>query len=190
VSCEKQEFIQIDAGVLELIYMVDHIYKEPSTEPAWHEWYAGYLQRLLSVPGIHTAQRFKAVGCSPPRYLAMYSIDSEDVYSSQAYKNIGGGGSQSASFHYAYELWTRNLFEGAARAPVVEDGQRVLVFDRGEPGDGTPYGARAVWLRAVGLHMTTKYRAFVVLDAAEAAAASQTGGFLYEPYTAALSARH
>ena len=110
--------------------MVDHVYADPATEQAWHEWYAGYLRKLISVPGIHTAQRFKAIGCTPSRYLAMYSIESEDVYSSEGYKNIGGGGSQSSRFHPAYQLWTRNLFDGASRAPAVRDGQRVVVFDR------------------------------------------------------------
>src|SRR5687768_14710956 len=98
--------------------MVDHVYADLATEQAWHDWYAGYLEKLLSVPGIHTAQRFKALGCTPSRYLAMYSIESEDVYTSEAYKGIGGGGSQSAQFHHAYRLWTRNLFEGASRAPA------------------------------------------------------------------------
>src|SRR5512132_516689 len=112
--------------------MVDHVYADPALEPQWHEWYAGYLQKLLSVPGIHSAQRFKAIGRTPSRYLAMYSIDSEDVYSSEPYRNIGGGGSQSARFHDAYELWTRNLFEGVDRAPVVREGQLVLVWDRSE----------------------------------------------------------
>ena len=167
--------------------MVDHVYADAATEPAWHAWYAGYLQKLLSVPGIHSAQRFKALGCTPSRYLAMYSIDSMDVYASEPYKNIGGGGSQSAAFHHAYALWTRNLFEGADRAPVVHDGQRVIVFDRAARDDDNPYGARAVWLKSVGLHMTTKYRAFLVLDRAEAAPHVPTGGFAYELFTAALS---
>ncbi|HEY0338082.1 MAG TPA: hypothetical protein VGC70_12145 [Burkholderiales bacterium] len=216
-----------------MIYMVDHVYADPASEQAWHEWYAGYLQKLVSVPGIHTAQRFKAVGCTPSRYLAMYSIESEAVYSSDAYKNIGGGGSQSARFHHAYQLWTRNLFEGASRAPVVADEQRVLVFDReasprpdtslfdrdvsphadalpvvrgegdiraadsritsGAPplfragrGEGEVL-ARAVWLKAVALHMSTNYRAFIVLDADEVATTlAVPGSYIYEPFTAAL----
>ena len=61
-----------------MIYMVDHIFADPALEPAWHEWYSGYLRKLVSVPGIHTAQRFKAIGHAPSRYLAMYSIDSAD----------------------------------------------------------------------------------------------------------------
>jgi len=167
-----------------MIYMVDHVYTDPATEGAWHEWYAGYLQKLISVPGIHTAQRFRAVGCTPSRYLAMYSVDSAEVYASEAYKSMGGGGSQSARFHHAYQLWTRNLFEGASRAPVVQDGQRVVVFDRDARGGNGPLESRATWLEAVGLHMTTKYRAFVVLDAAEAATVPAVpGSYLYESFT-------
>jgi len=176
-----------------MIYMVDHVYTEPATETAWHEWYAGYLRKLISVPGIQSAQRFKAVGRAPSRYLAMYSIESEDVYTSEAYKDIGGGGSQSARFHHAYQLWTRNLFEGASKAPVVQDGQRVLAFDReerGAHGELVPLESRALWLHAVGLHMTTKYRALVVLDAGEAEPIpSVPGSCVYEPFTTALAAQ-
>ena len=114
----------------------------------------------------------------------MYSIDSADVYASEAYKNIGGGGSQSARFHHAYQLWTRNLFDGSSRAPLVHDGQRVLAWDSAERGGEGPLESRATWLEAVGLHMTTKYRAVVVLDAAEVATIpSVPGSYLYEPFT-------
>lgn len=174
-----------------MIYMVDHVYTDPATEPAWHEWYAAYLRKLVSVPGISSAQRFKAVGRTPSRFLAMYSIESEDVYTSEGYRNIGGGGSQSARFHPAYQLWTRNLFEGASGAPVVRDGQRVLAFDReerGNPNELGPLESRALWLHAVGLHMTTKYRAIVVLDADEPIPAV-AGSCLYEPFTTALVAQ-
>ena len=172
-----------------MIYMVDHVFTDPATEPAWHAWYAGYLQKLISVPGIQSAQRFKAVGCTPSRYLAMYSIDSADVYTSEGYKNIGGGGSQSARFHHAYQLWTRNLFDGALRAPAVREGQRVLAFDREDRGaqeELGPLESRALWLNAVGLHMTTKCRAIVVLDADESAP-SVAGSYLYEPFTTVLT---
>lgn len=172
-----------------MIYMVDHVYTDPATEPAWHDWYAAYLPKLISVPGIYTAQRFQAIGCTPSRYLAMYSIESADVYRSEPYRNMGGGGSQSVRFHAAYQLWTRNLFDGASRAPVVQNAQRVLVFDRDERGWNGPLASRAVWLEAVGLQMSTKYRAFVVLDADEAVTAAEVpGSFLYEPFASALVA--
>ena len=168
-----------------MIYIVDHVYNDPATEPDWHAWYAGYLQRLLSVPGLSSAQRFKAVGRTPSRYLAMYSIESEAVYSSEAYRNIGGGGSQSARFHPAYESWTRNLFAGADRAPALSASERLLVWDRGAPQADVPFASRVLWLHAVGLHRTTPYRAVLVLDQAEAASVTPpAGSFLYEPFTA------
>ena len=171
-----------------MIYMVDHVYGDAATEPAWHDWYAVYLQKLVSVPGIDSAQRFRALDCSPPRYLAMYSVASADVFDSDAYRSMGGGGSQSARFHHAYRSWTRNLFEGASRAPIVREGQRVLVFDREQREQAGPIASRATWLEAVGLHMTTRYRAFLVLDAGEAvSAASVPGSYLYEPFTRRVS---
>ena len=168
--------------------MVDHVYADPSTEPAWHDWYAGYLQKLISVPGITTAQRFRAVGRAPPRYLAMYSIASADVYESDAYKKMGGGGSQSARFHHAYRLWTRNLFEGASRAPAIRDDQRVLIFDAERRDENNPLISRATWLESVGLHMTTKYRALLVLETDEAVSTvALPGSYRYEPLMPTLS---
>jgi len=190
-----------------MIYMVDHVYADPATEQAWHDWYAGYLRKLVSVPGLHTAQRFRAIGNAPARYLAMYTIASAQVYESEAYRNIGGGGSQSARFHDAYQLWTRNLFDAvprddaapasAIRAPIVKDGQRLLVMDR-EKVAGLPRSqgeaaahvleSQMTWLKAIGLHMTTKYRAFVVLDTAQAAAVrSIPESRLYEPFTPVIT---
>jgi hypothetical protein len=170
-----------------MIYMVDHVYTDPATEPAWHAWYAQYLHKLVAVPGIHSAQRFKAIGRAPSRYLAMYSIDSADVYSSAAYTNMGGGGSQSARFHPAYATWTRNLFDGAARAPLLDAGQRIVVWDAETVSSNhTPPGA--VWLKAVGLHMTTPYRAFAVL-ANDAMVDELPGSHVYEPFTSPILAQ-
>ena len=44
-----------------------------------------------------------------------------------------------------------------------------------------------MWLRAVGLHMTTPYRGFMVLDAGEPAP-EIPGSFVYEPFTPRQSA--
>ncbi len=172
-----------------MIYMVDHVFGNPQTEPAWHAWYTGYLQKLLSVPGFGSAQRFKAMDETPSRFLAMYSVESAAVYESQGYKNIGGGGSQSAAFHGDYRLWTRNLFEGAQDVPVVNDGQCVYALDSDSPARTLPLPQPALWLKSVGLHQTTSYRAIVVLDAAAldaAKAATKGEGRFYAPYTPRL----
>ena len=181
-----------------MIYMVDHVYADPASEAQWHAWYSAYLQKLIAVPGIRSAQRFKALGCSPSRYLAMYTVDSGDVFTSEPYRRMGGGGSQSARFHGAYRLWTRNLFKAAAEndpqaavaiaPPAVASGQHLLVFDREAIETIVELKAQPTWLEAVGLHMTTKYRAFLVLDGdANALNASVKGSFLYAPFTAVLS---
>jgi hypothetical protein len=172
-----------------MIYMVDHIFANPQTEPAWHEWYAGYLQKLMSVPGFGSAQRFKAIGETPPRFLAMYSVESAAVYESQGYKDIGGGGSQSARFHGDYKLWTRNLFDGANAVPVVNEGQCVYALDSDTPERKLPFVQTPLWLKSVGLHQTTKYRAIVMLDAKtlDAAKTAVGGeGRFYAPFTARL----
>src|SRR5262245_17238806 len=141
-----------------MIYMVDHVFADPALEPRWHEWYSGYLLKLVSVPGIHTAQRFKAIGHAPSRYLAMYSIDSADVYTSEGYKAIDNSGSQSVRFQPAYQLWTRNLFDAfprastgsaAVRAPALRDGQRVLVFDRSTAPDRSASATPGLESRAI-----------------------------------------
>lgn len=173
-----------------MIYMVDHIFANPQTEPAWHEWYAGYLQKLLSVPGFGSAQRFKAIGETPSRFLAMYSVESAAVYDSQGYKNIGGGGSQSARFHGDYQLWTRNLFEGANDVPVVNEGQCVYALDSASLDRKLPLSQMPLWLKSVGLHQTTRYRAIIVLDAkgVDAAKTAADGeGYFYAPYTLRLA---
>jgi hypothetical protein len=166
-----------------VIYMVDHIYTDPATEGAWHDWYAGYLLKLLSVPGLSTAQRFKAVGITPPRYLAMYSIESAAVYDSPAYKGIGGGGSQSVRFQKAYQLWTRNLFDGAVYAPKAADDEFLFAIDSDAPDNNLATAfSNLLWLNSIGLHMTTKYRALAVLDKTSAARAQKNGrGFVYAP---------
>lgn len=180
-----------------MIYMVDHVYADPATEAEWHAWYAGYLRKLTAVPGIRSAQRFKALGCTPSRYLAMYTVDSADVFTSEPYRRMGGGGSQSARFHGAYRLWTRNLFvaappidaneRAAIRAPAVEQGQRLLVFDRTSRAAAGALESQATWVESIGLHMTTKYRGFLLLGAdAPTGAASVPGSFLYEPFTAVM----
>jgi hypothetical protein len=176
-----------------MIYMVDHIFANPQTEPAWHEWYSGYLQKLMSVPGFGSAQRFKAIDETPHRFLAMYSVKSADVYESQGYKNIGGGGSQSARFHGDYRLWTRNLFEGADEVPVVNEGQCVYALDSDSADRKLPFAQSVqqppLWLKSVGLHQTTKFRAIIVLDAnaVEASKAATRGmGYFYAPHTPRL----
>ena len=173
-----------------MIYMVDHVFANPLTEPAWHAWYSGYLQKLMSVPGFGSAQRFKALDETPSRFLAMYSLESAAVYESQGYKNIGGGGSQSARFHGDYKSWTRNLFEGANDVPAINAGQCVYALDSDTAERKLPLTQTPLWLTSVGLHQTTRYRAIVVLEASAVDAARKAvgeAGRFYVPFTVRLT---
>jgi hypothetical protein len=89
----------------------------------------------VSVPGLSTAQRFCAVtpGAQPWDYLALYSIASLDVFDSEAYRRIGGGGNASVPFKDAIRR-RRNVYAGIEQVPAVTDSGRVLL------SAGTPHG--------------------------------------------------
>lgn len=183
-----------------MIYMVDHVYTDPATEPAWNDWYAANIGYLLTVPGVNGVQRFKAIGQQPSRYLSMYSLSNGDVFRSPEYKQVRGGGTQSVQFHHAYGSWTRNLFDGAKEAPEIRPGQRVFVVDSetSERPLDAPQGLKPLWLKsAPGLPdstpfgaqklATARYRAVIVLEAgAEPGNLGKNGGYIYEPLTPVL----
>ena len=81
-----------------MLYSVDLALGNDQTDEDWNERQAAMKPSSapLTVPGFRTAQRFKGVGLSPPPYLALYTIDFADVLTSNAYRNIGGGGLTAA----------------------------------------------------------------------------------------------
>ncbi|MGZ5171275.1 MAG: sugar ABC transporter, partial [Burkholderiales bacterium] len=111
------------------IYMVQHAFSRPDWEDEWNAWYGNNLKVLLSVPGFRTGQRFKALDGSPPRYMAVYTVDSPDVFDSRFYKDAGGGGTNSQRFRPAYHVWIRNLFEGIKAAPAICDDEYLVSVD-------------------------------------------------------------
>jgi len=110
-----------------VIYTVELNFSDPVRELEWNEWYETYLQQLVTLPGLHTAQRFTAV--TPDAvdwaYLAVYSLDSLDVYESEAYRAIGGGGNASRRFSDTIRR-RRNVYNGVDRFPEVTQEGRVL----------------------------------------------------------------
>lgn len=110
-----------------MIYSVELNFSDPSRETEWQAWYETYLMKLVSLEGLNTAQRFRAVAPETVtwEFLALYSIDTLEVYESDAYRKIGGGGNASVAYHGAISR-RRNVYDGIMRMPeVVEDG-RVL----------------------------------------------------------------
>lgn len=111
-----------------MIYTVELNFSDPAREEEWHAWYETYLVQLVSLPGLSTAQRFRALapGAQPWAYLALYSVASLDVFESEAYRNIGGGGTASGRFKEAIRR-RRNVYTGIERVPAVTDAGCVVL---------------------------------------------------------------
>jgi hypothetical protein len=122
-----------------VIYTVELNFTDAAREDEWNDWYKTYLFKLLSLPGLNTAQRYRAVtpGAQHWNYLALYSIDSLDVYESKAYRNMGGGGNASADYHGAITR-RRNVYAGVDRMPEVTESGRVVLCEDAPRGFDLP----------------------------------------------------
>jgi hypothetical protein len=172
-------------GVKMTIYMVEHAFCRPDWEDEWNAWYQGNLKVLMSVPGFRTAQRFKELGAAtPPHYMAVYTVDSPEVFESKRYIEAGGGGTNSQRFRPAYQVWIRNLFEGIDVVPAVRDGECLVSVDCTMKEIAVP-GVALTWLGSTGFHKTTPFRGIGVARLDQAEALQKLAGVrLYRPITA------
>lgn len=164
-----------------MIYMVEHTFCLPELEAQWNDWYFSNLDVLLAVPGFHSAQRFRIPGTTPPRYMAMYTVDGPQTFESQVYIDAGGNGANSIRFRPAYQVWIRNLFADLDAAPDVPASSCLVTMDMPAPRSDTPAPMR--WGRAIGFHQTTPYRGIAVVPAGSASAWRELPGTtIYEPH--------
>ena len=122
-----------------MIYTVELNFSDPRRAAAWNAWYGTYLVKLVSLEGLNTAQRFRAVAPESAtwEYLALYSLESLDVYESEAYRSIGGGGNASVAYKGAITR-RRNVYDGVVRMPEVSDSGRVLLCEDAPHGFDLP----------------------------------------------------
>ncbi len=73
-----------------MIYMVEMDFPHSELLAEWEVWYAGHLRNLLSISGILSAQRFKAVAPDRSPYLAIYGIAHAHVLSGDEYRTRAG----------------------------------------------------------------------------------------------------
>ena len=166
------------------IYMVQHAFSRPDWEEEWDAWYGGNLKVLMSVPGFRAGQRFKARDGTPPRYMAVYTVDSPDVFESRPYKDAGGGGSNSQRFRPAYQVWIRNLFEGIDTVPEVRDGEYLVCVDN-NTGNWDAPGVSLTWLKSTGFHRSTPYRGISVVRGEQVKLMDRNDSVtIYQPITA------
>ena len=69
-----------------------YVYTEPGTvdEAEFHDWYDNeHGPARLTVPGIRTAMRYRALDGEQPSWLALYELDGPEVIGSPEYQALG-----------------------------------------------------------------------------------------------------
>src|SRR6185503_2735927 len=145
-----------------MIFMSQSGLTDAARASAWDAWYVEHLNIMVSVPGISSAQRFRALtgGCSPS--LAMYSIASPNVFHDPYYLSVRGMGEWLSLIDKRY--YRRNLFDGLERAPEVGPDELLLVADREAPAPNLG-GVEWMWLDCVGIDRSTPCRGIAVVSA-------------------------
>ena len=154
-----------------MIFMSQSGITDPAREPDWDAWYVDHLRIMLTVPGITSTQRFKAVTAGYPPSLVMYSIASANVFHDPYYQSVRGMGEWLPLVDRRY--YRRDLFDGLDYAPQVAVNACMLVADRARAG-GAIAGIEFTWLKCVGLDRSTPYRGIAVIAAAELPALDAT----------------
>ena len=163
-----------------MIFMSQCGMTDSAREQAWDAWYVEHLRIMLTVPGVGSAQRFKAVTAGYPPSLAMYSIASADVFQDPYYQSVRGLGEWLPLVEKKH--YRRNLFEGLEAAPDVGEDSLLLVADRAAPESATA-GVEFSWLKTVGLDRSTPYRGIAVVGRAVGLGTGGAFG-IYRPVTA------
>src|SRR5204862_7753354 len=98
---------------------------DPSRIAEWDQWYLGHLAAMAAVPGIASAQRFRALDDGPPPSLGMYTVPSPPVFQNELYVKVRGVGAFVPVLDE--RVRRRNLSEGLDGAPQIATGEIRLV---------------------------------------------------------------
>lgn len=159
--------------------MVEMDFTQPSRQIEWNAWYTEHLRVLLAVPGFHTAQRFVCALPHRAPYLAIYTVDSQEVFASDAYRARGGRDS-TGEWKTLMVNWDRNLFAGIDRGPPVAEDELLLMTEDASAVALHPEIAFR-WLDAVGLDRTLTRRAIGIIHRREAHRLSAASMRAYRP---------
>src|SRR5579863_915445 len=100
-----------------MIFISESGLLDASRTAEWDTWYRGHLAAMAAVPGVSSAQRFRALDDGPPPSLAMYTVASLAVFDSEIYLRTRGMGPFVPVIDR--RLHRRNLFDGLDIAPDV-----------------------------------------------------------------------
>lgn len=162
-----------------MIFMSQSGLTDASRERDWDLWYLDHLRIMASVHGVDSAQRFKTDSPGHSPSLAMYTMQSAQVFDDPYYQSIRGLGEFLPLIDRRW--YRRNLFAGLDLAPAVAQDEVMLVWDADSPRELA--GVDFVWLEAVAVDKSTPYRGIAVLKAADAPATADAGIGCYRPAT-------
>lgn len=145
-----------------MIYTVEIDFTSEAHFSEWAAWYNGNLPLMMTVPGFDTAQRLEIVAGKAPRYLAIYTISDANVFESDAYSAVGGGGKASSRWK-DFIRRRRNLFSGLDIVPEISPGALLGVVDT-DPVEFDPPDLLFTPLRAEALARSPERRFVTVLD--------------------------
>ena len=168
-----------------MIFMSQSGITDPKRQDAWDQWYIAHLQVMQTVDGIDSAQRFELLHGNASPSLAIYTIDSPEVFRDTYYLSIRGMGTWLPLIDRNH--YHRNLFAGLDIAPEVPDTDLLLVADRHEP-ESMMAGIAWTWLEVVGLDRSTPYRGIAVVSSADAISVTGADVASYRPVTGRLCA--
>ena len=144
-----------------MIYTVECSFADPAYEAEWNDFYSlSKLPALISVTGFHTSQRFKALSCGCPVYLAIHSIEGLDVLTGAEYREKGGG--NFARWQQHIINWHRNLYDGVDHAPAVGEDELLALCESG-PAPLIKMGLTPSAIYAVALEKFPERRWFATL---------------------------
>ncbi|MGC7405373.1 sugar ABC transporter [Pandoraea pneumonica] len=145
-----------------MIYTVECSFADPASEAEWNHFYSlEKLPALISVSGFRTSQRFKAMSAGCPAYLALHTVDSLDVLTSDDYRQKGGG--NFAKWQQHITDWHRNLYSDIGLAPAVAGDERLAVSGDG-PDVLTQLGLAPLAMHAVALERLPARRWLAVVS--------------------------
>ena len=94
------------------VYVVRSELRDPAMLEEWNAWYEDeHIPKLLSVPGLESATRYKERGAG--RYLATYEIESPAVFEEPRYKEVTGWG----EWEQHVKEWRRAIYKLDTKLP-------------------------------------------------------------------------
>jgi hypothetical protein len=138
-------------------YVTEFDLRPASLRSDFDQWYSQHIRKLLTVPGLCTAQRFEAVTSIESPLMAIYSLSDPGVIESNVYRAVGGP-SSAMDWSRCFFNWKRNLFLATDNIADIGRLGHIGVFS-GRPGLPVPVpGRNEILMISIGLDRTVPWR--------------------------------